>query len=59
MLMYFHRAGVAKLVDAHALGACQATGGGSSPLPGTTVIGIVGSYNYCYIKSRFEVVIRP
>ena len=31
------QAGVAKLVDAHALGACQVTGGGSSPLPGTHV----------------------
>lgn len=38
MLLFYLHAGVAKLVDAHALGACQATGGGSSPLPGTQIV---------------------
>ena len=32
------------MVDAHGLGPCQATGGGSSPLPGTMNIILVDKY---------------
>jgi hypothetical protein len=37
-IILYHFAGVAKLVDAPALGADGATHGGSSPLPSTNYI---------------------
>ena len=39
---------MAKLVDAHALGACQVTGGGSIPLPGTKKSGAI----FCVGEAR-------